>query len=110
MTTSSVIQAVNNKPENPPYVDDHRHKCFWESTFDESIDLSMFLPLLINEVNNKRNNGDHLKNYVIDFGVQEHNEQDKPNTTRITIENATFETCDFKGNNKGQKITFKKCI
>ncbi|MGX5027721.1 pentapeptide repeat-containing protein [Enterobacter asburiae] len=110
MTTSSVIHAVNNKPENPPYVDDHRHKCFWESTFDESIDLSIFLPLLINEVNNKRNNGDHLKNYVIDFGVQEQNEQDKPNTTRITIENATFETCDFKGNNKGQKITFKKCI
>ncbi|MCO4137005.1 pentapeptide repeat-containing protein [Citrobacter portucalensis] len=110
MTTSHVMQAVDNKPQNPPYVDDHRHKCFWESTFDKSIDLSLFLPLLISEVNKKRNNSDHLKNYVIDFDIPKQNDPDKPNTTRIKIENATFETCDFKGNNKGQKITFRKCI
>ncbi|CAM6943576.1 hypothetical protein FR773_00320 [Leclercia adecarboxylata] len=109
MTTSHVIQAVDDTPLNPPYIDDHRHKCFWECTFDKSIDLTIFLPLLISEVNHKRKNGDHLKNYVIDFDTPDQNGQDKPNTTRITIESATFETCDFKGSNKGQKITFKNC-
>lgn len=90
--------------------DDHRHKCYWEVIYNSKIKLGVFKPLSIHSVNEIRNNSDHLKHYVIDVKTPDAPlTSEKPITQRIFIENATFDICDIRGNNKGQKITFRKC-
>ncbi|QRG79202.1 pentapeptide repeat-containing protein [Citrobacter sp. R56] len=110
MTTSQNVQPLNNSVPPPTFVDDHRLTCYWESVYDTSVDLKRFKQVNIRDINTIRNNGDHLKNYVIDLdNTDNKSEAGKPNTKRIVIENAFFEICDFRGNNSGQKITFKNC-
>ncbi|GAL42079.1 hypothetical protein GCFR_01248 [Citrobacter freundii ATCC 8090 = MTCC 1658 = NBRC 12681] len=109
MTTSRLTQTNNNEAQPLSFVDDHRHTCYWESVYDVKVNLERFKLVNIKDVNSIRNNGDHLKNYVIDLGTQPQETAEKPNTKRILIEDATFENCDFRGNNNGQKITFKNC-
>ena len=93
--------------------DDHRHRCFWEVIYDEKIDLSEFKLLKINDINAKKCNGDHFKNYVIDISFEKINstttENIKKLSKRLIIENTHFDSCDIIGNNGGCKITFKNC-
>lgn len=108
MTTYRSDSATDKNA--PKFVNDHRKTCFWESIYDPEIDLSLYKEINIREVDNIRHNGDHLKNYVINLDDFSNYSQEKPNTKRITIKNATFENCDLRGNNKGQKITFAGCV
>lgn len=113
MTTSQNFHSLNSIVSPPTFVDDHRLTCYWESVYDKSVDLTIFKQVHLNEINSIRNNGDHLKNYVVNFDNLDNSdgkgESEKPNTKRIVISNAFFEMCDFRGNNSGQKITFKNC-
>lgn len=93
-----------------PIADDHRKKCYWDVTYDKNINLGQFKKAHLDAVNEMRNNGDHLKHYVIHISSTDSmQDQAIPNTKRLIIENAVFDVCDFLGDNNNQKITFKNC-
>lgn len=95
---------------NAPIADDHRKRCYWDVIYDKNINLDKFKKMHLDAVNEMRNNGDHLKHYVIHISSPESAQnQAIPNTKRLIIEDAAFDVCDFLGDNTNQKITFKNC-
>ncbi|OBU06767.1 pentapeptide repeat-containing protein [Morganella psychrotolerans] len=86
---------------------DHRVTNFWDVNYEPDFNIDSIELLMIGDVNKQTNKEIIDKNIYI--GFDEIKKNDERPDVNMRIENKSFKTCDFSGNNGKKKITFLNC-
>jgi len=86
---------------------DHRVKNYWDVNYDPNFDIESIESMTIRDINEK--NIKEIINKNIYIGYDEIIKNDIRPDVNMFINNKSFRTCDFSGNNGKKKITISNC-